>query len=64
MPAGDKEFLSERSLQKALPEISQMLRNWTLHGQNLGHMVDEYKKKSRTMPVKSNYKLETFQYGV
>ena len=46
------EFLSERSLRKALPEISQMLSNWTIHGQNLGHMVDEYKRKSRTMPVK------------
>ena len=60
MPAGDEEFLSERSLRKALPEISQTLRNWTVHGQNLGHMVDEYKRKSRTMPVKSDYKLETF----
>ena len=49
---GDEEFLSERSLRKALPEITQTLSNWTIHGQNLGHMVDEYKRKSRTMPVK------------
>ena len=49
---GNEEFLSERSLRKALPEISQTLSNWTIHGQNLGHMVDEYKRKSRTMPVK------------
>ena len=48
----NEEFLSERSLRKALPEISQTLSNWTIHGQNLGHMVDEYKRKSRTMPVK------------
>ena len=46
MPAGDDDFLNERSLRKALLEISQTLRNWTVHGQNLGHMVDEYKRKS------------------
>ena len=49
---GDEEFLSERSLRKALPEISQTLSNWTVHRQNLGHMVDEYKRKSQTMPIK------------
>ena len=42
----DEEFLSERNLRRALPEMSQTLRNWTMHGQNLGHMVDEYKRKS------------------
>ena len=60
LPAGDKEFLSERSLRKALPEISQTLRNWTVHGQNLGHMVDEYKRKSRTMPLKKRLQIGNF----
>ena len=57
---GDEEFLSERSLRKALPEISQMLSNWTVHRQNLGHMVDEYKRKSRTMPVKKRLQIGNF----
>ena len=57
---GDEEFLSERSLRKALPEISQTLSNWTVHGQNLGHMVDEYKRKSQTMPVKKRLQIGNF----
>ena len=56
----DEGFLSERSLRRALPEISQTLRNWTMHGQNLGHMVDEYKRKSRTMPVKDQLRIGNF----
>ena len=56
----DEEFLSERSLRKALPKISQMLSNWTVHGQKLGHMVDEYKRKSRTMPVKKRLQIGNF----
>ena len=47
-------------MRKALPEISQMLSNWTVHGQNLGHMVDEYKRKSRTMPVKKRLQIGNF----
>ena len=58
--SGDEEFLSERSLRRALPEISQTLRNWTVHSQNLGHMVDEYKRKSRTMPVKKRLQIGNF----
>ena len=56
----DEEFLSERSLRKALPEISQTLSTWTVHGQNLGHMVDEYKRKSRTMPTKKQLQIGNF----
>ena len=56
----DEEFLSERSLRRALPEMSQTLRNWTMHGQNLGHMVDEYKRKSRTMPIKDRLRIGNF----
>ena len=47
-------------MRKALPEISQTLSNWTIHGQNLGHMVDEYKRKSRTMPVKKRLQIGNF----
>ena len=57
---GDDEFLSERSLRKALPKISQTLSNWTVHRQNLGHMVDEYKRKSRTMPAKKRLQIGNF----
>ena len=57
---GNEEFFSERNLRRALPEISQTLRNWTMHGQNLGHMVDEYKRKSRTMPVKDLLRIGNF----
>ena len=56
----DEEFLSEQSLRKALPEISQMLSNWTIHRKNLGHMVDEYKRKSQTMPVKKRLQIGNF----
>ena len=47
-------------MRKALPEISQTLSNWTVHGQNLGHMVDEYKRKSRTMPIKKRLQIGNF----
>ena len=54
------EFLNERSLRKALPDITQTLSNWTVHGQNLGHMADSYKKKSRTMPIKKRLQIGNF----
>ena len=47
-------------MRKALPEISQTLSNWTVHGQNLGHIVDEYKRKSRTMPVQKRLQIGNF----
>ena len=56
----DDEFLNERSLRKALPDITQTLSNWTVHGQNLGRMVDSYKKKSRTMPIKKRLQIGNF----
>ena len=31
-----------------------------MHGQNLGHMVDEYKRKSRTMPIKKRLQIGNF----
>ena len=61
---GNEEFLSERNLRRALPEISQTLRNWTMHGQNLGHMVYEYKRKSNHAHKGSITDWKLFQYGV
>ena len=56
----DDEFLNERSLRKALPDITQTLSNWTVDRQNLGRMVDSYKKKSRTMPIKKRLQIGNF----
>ena len=33
----------EHELRKALPEMTKTLKNWTLHGQCLGDMVECYK---------------------
>ena len=34
----------DRMLRRAIPEMNSMLSNWTLHGQNLGGMLRNYKK--------------------
>ena len=56
----DTDYMSERSLRKALPDISQIMRNWTVHGQNLGDVVDSYVRNSRTMPIKKRLKIGNF----
>ena len=56
----DNDYMSERSLRKALPDISQIMRNWTVHGQNLGDVVDSYVRNSRTMPIKKRLKIGNF----
>ena len=33
----------ERDLRCALPDMENTLKNWTLHGQNLGKMVTNYR---------------------
>ena len=60
MASEDNDYMSERSLRKALPDISQIMRNWTVHGQNLGDVVDSYVKHSRTMPIKKRLKIGNF----
>ena len=35
--------IDEHELRKALPEMTKTLKNWTLHGQCLGDMVECYK---------------------
>ena len=56
----EDDYASERSLRKALPDIGQIMRNWTVHGQNLGDIVDSYKRQSRTMPIKKRLKIGNF----
>ena len=56
----EDDYASERSLRKALPNIGQIMRNWTVHGQNLGDIVDSYKRQSRTMPIKKRLKIGNF----
>ena len=58
--AMEDDYASERSLRKALPDIGQIMRNWTVHGQNLGDIVDSYKRQSRTMPIKKRLKIGNF----
>ena len=60
MTKEDNDYMSERSLRKALPDISQIMRNWTVHGQNLGDVVDSYVRNSRTMPIKKRLKIGNF----
>ena len=60
MASEDTDYMSERSLRKALPDISQIMRNWTVHGQNLGDVVDSYVRNSRTMPIKKRLKIGNF----
>ena len=39
--------LGERELRRALPEMNNTLSNWTLHGQNLGNMLRNYRQLYR-----------------
>ena len=41
--------MDKRELRRALPEMSATLRNWTLHRQNLGSMLDNYRLQYRNM---------------
>ena len=39
----------ERNIQRAMPEMDSTLSNWTLHGQNLGKMLRNYKRQYRDL---------------
>ena len=41
------KFEEERNIRRAMPEMEGMLGNWTLHGQNLGTMLKNYKRQYR-----------------
>ena len=44
------KFEEERNIRRAMPEMEGMLGNWTLHGQNLGTMLKNYKDNTDTYP--------------
>ena len=43
-------FEEDRNIHCALPEMDNTLSNWTLHGQNLGKMLRNYKRQYRNLP--------------
>ena len=51
----DNEIMSDQELHRALPKMS-----WTLHGENLGAMLDDYRVKSRHIKRKQRCKLGHF----
>ena len=40
----------DRIIRQAMPEMDNTLSNWTLHGQNLGKMLRNYKRPYRDLP--------------
>ena len=52
--------VDERELRHALPEMNNTLSNWTLHGQNLGSMLANYKAQCRNMKKKRQSELAHF----
>ena len=43
-------FEEDRNIHRALPKMDNPLSNWTLHGQNLGKMLRNYKRQYRNLP--------------
>ena len=54
------KFEEERNIRRAMPEMEGMLVNWTLHGQNLGTMLKNYKRQYRHLPP--NHRRELGQF--
>ena len=54
------KFEGERNIRRAMPEMEGTLGNWTLHGQNLGTMLKNYKRQYRHQPP--NHKRELGQF--
>ena len=54
------KFEEERNIQRAMPEMEGTLGNWTLHGQNLGTMLKNYKRQYRHLPP--NHRRELGQF--
>ena len=44
------KFEEERNIRCAMPEMEGTLGNWTLHGQNLGTMLKNYKRQYKHLP--------------
>ena len=54
------KFEEERNIRRAMPEMEGMLGNWTLHGQNLGTMLKNYKRQYRHLPPNHRRELGKF----
>ena len=53
-------MMDERELRRAFPEMSNTLSNWTLHGQNLGSMLSNYRSQCRNMKRNQRHELAHF----
>ena len=59
----------DRIIRRAMPEmdttLSTTLSNWTLHGQNLGKMLQNYKRQYKDLPPRSSKGTQSlFQHHV
>ena len=54
------KFKEERNIRRAMPEMEGTLGNWTLHRQNLGTMLKNYKRQYRHLPP--NHRRELGQF--
>ena len=54
------KFEEERNIRRAMPKMEGTLGNWTLHGQNLGTMLKNYKRQYRHLPP--NHRRELGQF--
>ena len=54
------KFKEERNIRCAMPEMEGTIGNWTLHGQNLGTMLKNYKRQYRHLPP--NHRRELGQF--
>ena len=54
------KFEEERNIRRAMPEMEGTLGNWTLHGQNLGKMLKNYKRQYRHLPPNHSRELGQF----
>ena len=54
------KFEEERNIRRAMPEMKGTLGNWTLHGQNLGTMLKNYKRQYRHLPPNHRRELSQF----
>ena len=57
---GPPSFEEDRHIRRALPEMHSMLSNWTLHGQNLGKMLRNYRRQYRQLS--SDHRRELGQF--
>ena len=53
-------FEEDRHIRRALPEMHSTLSNWTLHGQNLGKMLRNYRRQYRQLS--SDHRRELGQF--